>query len=126
MLRDIDKETVDFVPNYDGSEQEPVLIPAGVPEPAGQRLPGIAVGMTTNIPPHNLGETIEAIKLLVANPDVELSELMQVMPGPDFPTAGLIHGMAGIQEAYATGRGRVVMRGPRGNRADTRAARIAT
>jgi len=110
MVRDIDKETVDFVPNYDGSEHEPVLIPAGFPNLLVNGSQGIAVGMTTNIPPHNLNETIEALKLLVVNPDASLADLMQKMPGPDFPTAGLIHGVAGIQEAYATGRGRIVMR----------------
>jgi len=110
MIRDIDKETVDFVPNYDGSEHEPVLIPAGFPNLLVNGSQGIAVGMTTNIPPHNLVETIEALKLLVENPDADLDDLMERMPGPDFPTAGLIHGLAGIREAYATGRGRIMMR----------------
>ena len=110
MMRDIDKETVDFVPNYDGSEHEPVLIPAGFPNLLVNGSQGIAVGMTTNIPPHNLVETIEALKLLVENPDADLDDLMDRMPGPDFPTAGLIHGLAGIREAYATGRGRIMMR----------------
>jgi DNA gyrase subunit A len=110
MMRDIDKETVDFVPNYDGSEQEPLLIPAGFPNLLVNGSQGIAVGMTTNIPPHNLTETIDALKLLVENPDADLDDLMDRIPGPDFPTAGLIHGVAGIREAYATGRGRIMMR----------------
>ena len=110
LLRDIEKETVDFVPNYDGSEHEPVLIPAGIPNLLVNGSSGIAVGMTTNVPPHNLAEVIEAIKLLVRDPDVELGELMQVLPGPDFPTAGMIQGVAGIREAYSTGRGRLRVR----------------
>jgi DNA gyrase subunit A len=111
MLRDIEKETVDFAPNYDGSEQEPMLLPAAFPNLLVNGSAGIAVGMATNIPPHNLGEVVEAIKLLVQNPEVELAELMEKLPGPDFPTAGLIHGVAGIRQAYATGRGRIIMRG---------------
>ena len=110
MLRDIEKDTVDFVPNYDDSEHEPVLIPAGFPNLLVNGSSGIAVGMTTNVPPHNLTEVVEGIKLLVANPDVELDELMEKIPGPDFPTAATIQGTAGIREAYATGRGRLRLR----------------
>ncbi len=111
MLRDIDKETVDFVPNYDGSEQEPLILPAGLPNLLVNGSSGIAVGMATNIPPHNLGEVVAAIKLMVEDPEVELAELMKVLPGPDFPTAGTIYGTVGIQAAYATGRGRLQVRG---------------
>ncbi len=111
MLRDIEKETVDFAPNYDGSEQEPLVLPAAFPNLLVNGSAGIAVGMATNIPPHNLVEVIEAIKLLVKDPAVTLDELMGVLPGPDFPTAGVIHGTAGIREAYATGRGRLKVRG---------------
>jgi len=111
LLRDIDKETVDFGPNYDGSEEEPVILPAGFPNLLVNGSSGIAVGMATNVPPHNLVEVVEAIKMLVADPHVDLADLMKAIPGPDFPTAGLIHGTAGIQQAYATGRGRLVMRG---------------
>jgi len=110
MVRDIGKETVDFVPNYDGSEHEPVLLPAAYPNLLVNGSSGIAVGMTTNIPPHNLGEVVEAIKLVVADPQVELERLMEVLPGPDFPTAGQIQGMAGIRQAYSTGRGRIRIR----------------
>jgi DNA gyrase subunit A len=110
MVRDIEKETVDFATNYDGSEQEPTVLPAGIPNLLVNGSTGIAVGMTTNVPPHNLAEVIEAIKLLVDRPDVELEELMQVLPGPDFPTAGLIQGTLGIRQAYATGRGRIRLR----------------
>ena len=110
MLRDIEKETVDFTPNYDGSEEEPVLLPAAFPNLMVNGSSGIAVGMATNIPPHNLSEVIAAIKMMIADPEVELLRLMEVLPGPDFPTAGFIHGVQGIQQAYATGRGRVTMR----------------
>jgi DNA gyrase subunit A len=111
MLRDIEKETVEFVENYDGSDSEPAILPAGFPNLLVNGSAGIAVGMATNIPPHNLSEVVEAIKLLVANPEATLSDLLQVIPGPDFPTAGLIQGEAGIQQAYATGRGRIRVRG---------------
>ncbi len=111
MARDLDKETVDFAPNYDESDEEPLVLPAGLPNLLVNGSSGIAVGMTTNIPPHNLREVVEAIKLIVQNPEVELAELMEVMPGPDFPTAATIHGVNGIQEAYATGRGRLKLRG---------------
>ena len=110
MLRDIEKETVDFVANYDGSENEPTVLPAGIPNLLVNGSAGIAVGMATNVPPHNLTEVIEAIKLIVDNPDADLDELMAVLPGPDFPTAGLIYGMNGIRQAYATGRGRIRLR----------------
>ena len=111
MLRDIEKETVDFGPNYDGSESEPLVLPAAFPNLLVNGSAGIAVGMATNIPPHNLVEVVEAIKLLVADPEVELPDLMKAMPGPDFPTAGVIYGVAGIRSAYETGRGRIIMRG---------------
>ena len=111
MLRDIEKETVDFGDNYDGSEREPLVLPAAFPNLLVNGSSGIAVGMTTNIPPHNLSEIADAIKLLVENPDVGLDELMACVPGPDFPTAGVIHGITGIREAYATGRGRIRVRG---------------
>ncbi|MEA2563713.1 MAG: gyrase subunit [Acidobacteriota bacterium] len=106
MLRDdIDKDTVDWVPNYDGSETEPMVLPARVPNLLVNGGSGIAVGMATNIPPHNLGEVVDALLLMIDNPDITIDELMQVIPGPDFPTAGYIHGLAGIRAAYTTGRG---------------------
>jgi DNA gyrase subunit A len=111
MLRDIDKETVDFVPNYDGSEHEPTILPAAYPNLLVNGSSGIAVGMTTNVPPHNLREVVEAVKLLVAEPDADLEQIMEVLPGPDFPTAALIHGTSGIKQAYLTGRGRIRLRG---------------
>ncbi len=111
ILRDIEKETVEFAPNYDGSEEEPLILPAAYPNLLVNGSSGIAVGMTTNIPPHNLNEVVEAIKLLIERPDAELVDLMKLIPGPDFPTAGQIHGAAGIQQAYLTGRGRIRMRG---------------
>ncbi|HEX5043223.1 MAG TPA: DNA gyrase subunit A [Candidatus Polarisedimenticolaceae bacterium] len=114
LLRDIEKETVDFGPNYDGSEEEPLILPAAFPNLLVNGSSGIAVGMATNVPPHNLGEVIDAIKMLVADPHVDLADLMKAVPGPDFPTAGLIHGTAGIQQAYSTGRGRLIMRGRAG------------
>jgi len=110
MLRDIDKETADFVPNYDESTQEPTLLPTVLPNLLANGSSGIAVGMATNIPPHNLGEVVDAIVLQLENPDVGLEELMQVLPGPDFPTAGYIHGRQGILDAYRTGRGLIQMR----------------
>ena len=111
MVRDIEKETVDFGPNYDGAETEPLVLPAAFPNLVVNGSSGIAVGMATNMPPHNLGEVVDVIKLMVDDPDVELSELMKAMPGPDFPTAGFIYGISGIRSAYETGRGRIVMRG---------------
>jgi len=110
MLRDIEKDTVDFVTNYDGSESEPTVLPAAIPNLLVNGSAGIAVGMATNVPPHNLSEVIAAIKLIVEKPDVDLEELMQVLPGPDFPTAALIQGTLGIRQAYATGRGRIRLR----------------
>jgi DNA gyrase subunit A len=106
MIReDIDKETVDWVPNYDGSEVEPVVLPARVPNLLVNGAAGIAVGMATNIPPHNLGEVVDALLMLIENPDVSIKDLMTALPGPDFPTAGYIHGLDGIRAAYTTGRG---------------------
>jgi DNA gyrase subunit A len=106
MIReDIDKETVDWAPNYDGSEVEPLVLPARVPNLLVNGAAGIAVGMATNIPPHNLGEVVDALLMLIENPDVSIRDLMTVLPGPDFPTAGYIHGLDGIRAAYTTGRG---------------------
>jgi DNA gyrase subunit A len=106
MIReDIDKETVDWGPNYDGSETEPLVLPARVPNLLVNGSSGIAVGMATNVPPHNLGEVVDGLMMLIENPDVSISDLMQAIPGPDFPTAGTIHGLAGIRSAYMTGRG---------------------
>jgi DNA gyrase subunit A len=111
MLEDIDKDTVDFRDNYDGSEKEPVVLPARWPQLLVNGAGGIAVGMATNIPSHNLGEVIDAVLALMDNPAIMLEELMQIVPGPDFPTAGLILGRTGIRSAYETGRGSVMMRG---------------
>ena len=110
LLADLDKETVDFVPNYDESEREPAVLPTRLPNLLINGSSGIAVGMATNIPPHNLGEVADACIALVDEPHLSIRELMQRMPGPDFPTAGLINGVQGIIEAYETGRGRVQMR----------------
>jgi DNA gyrase subunit A len=107
---DIDKETVDWLPNYDNSEREPAVLPAAVPNLLVNGSTGIAVGMATNIPPHNLGEVVDALLLLIDKPAVELRELIEVLPGPDFPTAGAIHGIEGIWHAYATGRGALQLR----------------
>jgi DNA gyrase subunit A len=107
---DIEKETVEWVPNYDGSEREPAVLPAKFPNLLVNGSSGIAVGMATNIPPHNLGETIDACLLMMGNPQATIDELMAVIPGPDFPTAGFIHGTAGIRQAYATGKGIIQMR----------------
>ncbi len=111
LLADIDKETVDFVPNYDDNGTEPVLLPTRVPNLLVNGSSGIAVGMATNIPPHNLGEVIDATLAVLDDPDVTIPDLMQKLPGPDFPTAGLINGAQGVYAAYMTGRGRVYMRG---------------
>ncbi|HEY8355541.1 MAG TPA: DNA gyrase subunit A [Methylophilaceae bacterium] len=111
LLADIDKETVDFGPNYDGSEQEPLILPARIPNLLINGSSGIAVGMATNIPPHNLNEVLDACLLLLKNPDATVDELIELVPAPDFPTAGIIYGTAGVKEGYRTGRGRVVMRG---------------
>ncbi|RMG29433.1 MAG: DNA gyrase subunit A [Gammaproteobacteria bacterium] len=110
LLADIDKETVDFVPNYDESETEPAVFPTRIPNLLVNGAAGIAVGMATNIPPHNLGEVIDACVALIDDPDIDVAGLMRHLPGPDFPTAGIIHGRRGIREAYLTGRGRVVVR----------------
>lgn len=111
LLADIDKETVDFGPNYDGSEQEPLILPARIPNLLINGSSGIAVGMATNIPPHNLNEVLDACLLLLKNPEATVDELIDVIPAPDFPTAGIIYGTTGVKEGYRTGRGRVVMRG---------------
>src|SRR3990172_8335347 len=110
LLADIDKETVDFVPNYDGAEHEPTVLPARIPNLLVNGSSGIAVGMATNIPPHNLTEVINACVALIDNPAIQIGELMQHIPGPDFPTAGIINGSKGIHEAYRTGRGRIYVR----------------
>ena len=110
MLRDINKETVDFAPNYDGEEHEPTVLPARFPNLLVNGLTGIAVGMATNIPPHNLGEVIDGVQALIRNPDITPIELMDYIKGPDFPTAGFVMGREGIRQAYTTGRGSVTMR----------------
>lgn len=110
MLADIDKETVDFGPNYDGSEKEPLVLPSRLPNLLVNGSGGIAVGMATNIPPHNLGEVVDACLHLLANPQATIDELMEIVPAPDFPTAGIIYGINGIKDGYRTGRGKVVMR----------------
>jgi DNA gyrase subunit A len=110
LLADIDRETVDFVPNYDGKEQEPTVLPTRLPNLLVNGSSGIAVGMATNVPPHNLGETVDACLALLAQPDLAIEELIKLMPAPDFPTAGLIYGLAGVHEGYRTGRGRIVIR----------------
>ncbi|MBN8476115.1 DNA gyrase subunit A [Sulfuritalea sp.] len=110
LLVDIDKETVDFGPNYDGSEQEPLILPARIPNLLINGSSGIAVGMATNIPPHNLNEVVDACQVLLANPDTTIDQLIAIIPAPDFPTAGLIYGVSGVRDGYLTGRGRVVMR----------------
>ncbi len=110
LLADLDKETVDFGPNYDGSEREPLILPAKIPNLLINGSSGIAVGMATNIPPHNLGEIVDACLALLKNPLIGIEDLIEIVPAPDFPTAGIIYGVAGVQEGYRTGRGRVVMR----------------
>ena len=110
MLRDINKNTVDFADNYDASEREPLVLPARFPNLLVNGATGIAVGMATNIPPHNLGETIDAVKLMMDNPEVTTRELMEVLPGPDFPTGALVMGRSGIHKAYETGKGSIVLR----------------
>lgn len=110
MLRDINKETIDFMPNYDGEEQEPVVLPSRFPNLLVNGVSGIAVGMATNIPPHNLGEVIDGVHALIENPDISSLELMDYIKGPDFPTAGYILGRSGIRQAYTTGRGSITMR----------------
>jgi DNA gyrase subunit A len=110
ILADIEKETVDFVPNYDGKEQEPSALPTKVPNLLINGSSGIAVGMATNIPPHNLGEVVDACQALLKKPEITVDELIKVMPAPDFPTAGIIYGVSGVREGYRTGRGRIVLR----------------
>ena len=110
LLADIDKETVDFVPNYDGSETEPAVFPTRLPNLLVNGSSGIAVGMATNIPPHNLGEVADVCVALLDDPELGIDDIMRIMPGPDFPTAGIISGTAGIHEAYRTGRGRIYVR----------------
>ncbi|CAM5343255.1 DNA gyrase subunit A [Eoetvoesiella caeni] len=110
LLADIDQETVDFGPNYDGSEQEPLLLPARLPNLLVNGSSGIAVGMATNIPPHNLAEVIDGCLFCLRNPDCSVDELIEIIPAPDFPTGGIIYGMSGVREGYRTGRGRVIMR----------------
>jgi DNA gyrase subunit A len=110
LLVDIEKSTVDFVPNYDGKEREPTVLPARIPNLLINGSGGIAVGMATNIPPHNIGEVIDGCLLLLANPAAGVDELIEVIPAPDFPTAGIIYGLEGVREGYRTGRGRVVVR----------------
>ena len=110
LLADIDKETIDFGPNYDGSEQEPLILPAKFPNLLVNGSTGIAVGMATNIPPHNLNEIVDACLAVLKDPFIDLEDLIDIVPAPDFPTAGIIYGTAGVKEGYRTGRGRVVMR----------------
>jgi len=114
LLRDIEAETVDFIDNFDGSQQEPVVLPARVPQLLLNGTTGIAVGMATNIPPHNLGELIDGTIAMIHNPEITDIELMQYIPGPDFPTGAQILGRQGIKEAYTTGRASVTMRGVAG------------
>jgi DNA gyrase subunit A len=111
LLADIEKETVDFGPNYDGSEQEPLIMPTRIPNLLINGSSGIAVGMATNIPPHNLNEVLDGCFALLKNPEISIDELIEYIPAPDFPTAGIIYGTVGVKEGYRTGRGRVVMRG---------------
>ncbi|KOM45944.1 hypothetical protein LR48_Vigan06g125000 [Vigna angularis] len=111
LLADLEQDTVDFVPNFDNSQKEPSLLPARLPTLLLNGSSGIAVGMATNIPPHNLAEVVDVLRVLIHNPEATLQELLEYMPGPDFPTGGLIMGNLGILEAYRTGRGRVVIRG---------------
>jgi DNA gyrase subunit A len=110
LLRDLEKDTVDFIDNYDGSESEPSVLPTRVPNLLVNGSSGIAVGMATNIPPHNLGEVVEACLMTIDNEAVTIDELLAIMPGPDFPTAGIINGSSGIRQAYETGKGKIYMR----------------
>ncbi|MDG2794697.1 DNA gyrase subunit A, partial [Vibrio parahaemolyticus] len=110
LIRDISKNTIDYQDNYDGSEREPIVLPARFPNLLVNGTTGIAVGMATNIPPHQLGEVIDGVLALSHNPDITIAELMECIPGPDFPTAGLILGRSGIRRAYETGRGSIILR----------------
>ncbi len=110
LLRDLDKETVDFIENYDGSESEPSVLPTRVPNLLVNGSSGIAVGMATNIPPHNLSEVTEACLRIIDKPEISIDELLEILPGPDFPTAGIINGASGIREAYETGKGKIYLR----------------
>ncbi len=110
LLRDLDKETVDFIDNYDGSESEPSVLPTRVPTLLVNGSSGIAVGMATNIPPHNLTEVTEACLRIIDKPEISIDELLEVLPGPDFPTAGIINGASGIREAYENGKGKIYLR----------------
>lgn len=110
ILRDINKDTIDYQDNYDGSEREPIVMPARFPNLLVNGAAGIAVGMATNIPPHQLGEVVDGVLAVSKNPDISLAELMEIIPGPDFPTAGLILGRSGIRKAYETGRGSITLR----------------
>ncbi|MEB3233276.1 MAG: DNA topoisomerase (ATP-hydrolyzing), partial [Leptolyngbyaceae bacterium] len=111
LLQDIEAETVDFIDNFDGSQQEPTVLPSRIPQLLLNGSSGIAVGMATNIPPHNLGELVDGVVALIQNPDITTTELRQIIPGPDFPTGGQILGTRGIRDAYETGRGSITMRG---------------
>ena len=111
LLRDINKDTIDYHPNYDGSEEEPDVLPARIPNLLVNGATGIAVGMAINIPPHNLGEVISALHVLMDNPEATTNDLMEVLPGPDFPTGGIVMGKSGIRRAYETGRGSITVRG---------------
>jgi DNA gyrase subunit A len=110
MLADIEKETVDFIPNYDDSANEPVILPSRFPNLLVNGSAGIAVGMATNIPPHNLSEVIDGVVMLIDNPEAGVNDLMQVIKGPDFPSSGIIMGREGIKSAYKTGRGTIIVR----------------
>ena len=110
MMRDIQKDTVDFIPNYDGEKNEPVVLPSRIPNLLINGAVGIAVGMATNIPPHNLSETIQAIFAVMDDPDITVPQLMEVIKGPDFPTGGIILGRKGIRQAFETGRGSIMIR----------------
>jgi DNA gyrase subunit A len=123
LQMDIDKETVDFVPNYDGNEKEPSVFPTRIPNLLVNGSSGIAVGMATNIPPHNLTETVNACLALLADPDMDISDLMEYLPGPDFPTAGIINGARGIREAYQSGKGRIYVRARANIEVDERTSR---
>src|SRR5512142_91927 len=120
MLRDIDADTVDFKPNYDESRREPEVLPSRLPNLLLNGSAGIAVGMATNIPPHNLGEVVDALVAMIENPNLTVADLMQYIPGPDFPTAGFIHGRAAIRDAYHTGKGILQLRARAGTETDKR------